>query len=140
MTKLTKRIEIRAPPETVFATISNPEKWPRWAAFVKEASSHGSKAHWVYDMGGMKVESDTEIVKNEPNRVYAFRQTEGFMKRAETRLEVRPSPGGSLVTWDIEYELPYSYLGKLADKLKARKQFDAALEDAAKGLRSHLER
>ncbi|TMI49692.1 SRPBCC family protein, partial [Candidatus Bathyarchaeota archaeon] len=58
MTRIVQQFEVAAPPEKVFATISVPEKWPRWSTFVKQATSHGSTAHWIYDLGGMKVQSD----------------------------------------------------------------------------------
>ena len=140
MTKITRQFDVGAPPEKVFATISVPERWPQWAGFVKQASSRGSAVHWVYEMAGMKVESDSEVSEVRPNEVYEFRQTGGFLKRAATRLEILPSRKGSAVTWNLEYELPYSYLGKLVDKLKARKQFEEALDVAVANLRGLLER
>ena len=140
MTKIVKEFDVRAPPERVFEAISKPERYPQWADFVKAASSRGPKTHWVYEMEGMKVESDTEETACEENRVYGFRQTGGFLKHGETRLEIQPSKNGSSVVWTNQYELPYSYLGKLMDKLKARKQFEKAMEQAIKGLTALVER
>ena len=117
-----------------------PEMWPRWATFVKRGSSNGPRARWVYDMAGMKIESDTEVTETPQDRVYSFRQTGGFMKTAETPLEIAPTPKGSSLTCDIEYELHYSYLGKLADKLRAKKMFEAAIDDGVKNLTVLLER
>ena len=140
MTKITRTFEVGAPPEKVFAAISVPEKWPQWATFVKGASSDGPKAHWVYELGGMKVESDTEVSRISANRLYEFEQKRGFMKSAATRLEIEPSERASTITWTVQYELPYSYLGKLVDKLRARQQFERAIDEAITNLQAFLKR
>lgn len=140
MTKIIKEFEVEALPERVFRVVSVPDKWPQWCGFVKRASSNGSDAHWVYDMGGMKVESDSKVSELRENSVYEFRQTSGFMKSGATRFDIRPSEKGSKVIWTTEYELPFSYLGKIADKLKARRQFEQAIERALKSLIQFLER
>src|SRR3989442_1724201 len=121
MTRIVRQFEVAAPPEKVFATVSVPEKWPSWSTFVKQATSNGPNAHWIYDLAGMKVESDSEIAEMTENSVYEFRQTTGFMKEGKTRIEIHRSKKGSEVTWVTNYKLPYSYLGKLVDKLKAGK-------------------
>ena len=96
--------------------------------------------HWVYNMEGMKVDADTEVTEIQQNEVYSFRQTSGFLKRGESRFEILPSKKGSIVTWTNEYELPYSYLGKLMDKLRARKQFEEGMDASIKNLTKILER
>ena len=140
MTKIVKQFEVEASPDKVFAIISVPEKWPQWASFVKRASSVGLKTHWVYDMGGMKVESDTQVSDVKENKVYEFCQTKGFMKDGGTRFDIKTSKKGSSITWTTEYELPYSYLGRLADKLRAKKQFDKAIDKSVSSLKQVLER
>ena len=140
MPKIVKRFEVSAPPERVFEAVSVPEKWPQWTAFVQAASSRGPKTHWVYNIRGMKVEADTTVTEIQENKVYGFRQTSGFLKRGEGRFEILPSKKGSIVTWTNEYELPYSYLGKLMDKLKARKQFEEGMDQSIERLKQLLER
>ena len=134
MTKIERTFDVPARPENVFAEVSDPARWPGWCDFVKSASPSGSRAHWVYNLGGMKVESDTELTERRENAVYAFRQTQGFLKSGTTRLELAPTNAGSQVTWTLEYELPYSYLGKLVDKLKGKKQFEGAVDASIRNL------
>ncbi len=140
MTRIVKQFDVGAPPEKVYAVTSRPEKWPQWASFVKQVSSNGPKAHWVYEMGGMNVESDTVESRVEENRLYGFQQTSGFLKNGETILEINPTKNGSSVTWTMEYEPPYSYLGKVMDKLRMKKQVEVALDESAKNLKKLLER
>ena len=141
MTEIRRTLEVDAPPEKVFAAISVPEKWPQWASFVREASSDGPKAHWIYEMGGgMKVESETEETEISQDRVYAFRQTGGFMKSGQNRMEIEAAGEGSRLTWTVQYEFPYSYLGKVMDKLKGRKQFEEAIDTSIRNLEELLGR
>lgn len=140
MTRVVKQFDVGAPPERVFAVTSHPEKWPQWASFVKQASSNGPRAHWVYEMLGMSLESDTVETKVEENKIYGFQQTGGFLKNGETLLEINPTKNGSSVTWTTEYEPPYSYLGKVMDKLRMKKQFEDAVDESAKNLKKLLER
>lgn len=139
MTTIVKEFEVGAPPQRVFAAVANPERYPRWAVFVKAARTQGPRTHWVYELGRMQVELDTEETVSEPNRIYGFRQTAGFLKSGETRLEIRPTTSGSSVTWTNEYELPYAYLGDLMDRLQQRKQFEEGMDRSILRLKTLLE-
>ncbi len=91
-------------------------------------------------MGPAKVESNTVITEKRENKVFAFRQTDGWFKSAETRLEVEPTKTGSRVTWTAKYELPYSALGRIADRLQATQQMKDLMDKAAENLQNLLAR
>src|SRR5437773_2571542 len=63
MTKIERTFDVPARPENVFAEVSDPARWPRWCDFVKSASPSGSRAHWVYNLGGMKFEADPDMTE-----------------------------------------------------------------------------
>ena len=138
MTKIVRKFEVGVSPDRVYAAVSAPEKWPQWAGFVRQATTQGTKTHWIYDMGGMKVESDSEVKEDNPNDVYWFEQTKGFMKSGGTKFQIASTNDGSSVTWTTEYQLPYSYLGKLIDKLRAQKQFEKAIDESIPNLKKLL--
>ncbi len=140
MTTLTKRFELTASPGKVFSIVSVPERWPQWMPSVKRASSSGSKVHWVYGMGPAKVESNTVITEKQENKIFEFRQTDGWFKSAQTRLEIEPTRTGSRVTWTVKYELPYSTLGRIADRLQATQQMKDLMNKAADNLQALLAR
>ena len=140
MAKIVKEFEVRASPARVFAAVANPEKYPLWAVFVKAATSRGPKAHWVYEINGLQVESDTEETVREADRLFGFRQTAGFLKSGVTRLEIRPTRKGSSVVWTNLYVFPYSYLGNLMDKLRAQEQFEEGMDKSIVRLKALLER
>ncbi len=91
-------------------------------------------------MGGMNVESDTEVIQSRENSVYEFHQTNGFLKSGQFRLDIKPTDKGSSVTWTVDYEPPYSYLGKVMDKLMMRKQLEESVDESVKNLKKLLER
>jgi len=63
----------------------------------------------------------TEFVKNKRQVV---RQKGGAMKKMLMTDTFEPTDGGTKWTSILEYELPYSLLGKLIDKLKFRKDIE----------------
>ena len=140
MTKIVKEFDVGASIERVYQVVSNPEAWPQWAAFVRAAKRDGRKTHWQYEMGQMKVESDTIETVSKKDRVYGIRQASCFLKTGETLLELRASTKGSSVVWTNQYELPYSYLGKLMDKVKAKRQFEKGMDESIERLKNLLER
>ena len=139
MTKIVRDFEVAGPPNSVFALISVPEKWPQWANWVKQAKSDGNKTHWIYVMGGMKVESNTDITELKINSFYGFKQTKGFLKSGEISMHIEPNGEGSRINWVVEYEPPYSYLGKVMDKLMISKQFEQSIDESVISLKRTFE-
>jgi hypothetical protein len=48
--------------------------------------------------------------------------------------------GGTKATFVMDYDLPYSVLGKLIDKLRVSKEFDKNMEQAMKKLKEIAEK
>src|SRR2546427_11283314 len=86
MTKIVRTFEVAGPPENVFGLLSDPEKWPRWAPFVRQASRIGPKTHWISDLGGMKVEAHTEVTESSENRRNALHQHVGVLATGSARV------------------------------------------------------
>jgi hypothetical protein len=63
----------------------------------------------------------TEFVKNK--KVVMHTIGAGKLKMIGTWTD-EPSAKGTKVTYDMEYEVPYSILGKLVDKLKVQKDIE----------------
>ena len=51
-----------------------------------------------------------------------------------------PTKAGTKVTQTIDYELPYSVLGKLIDKLRVHKAMDKSYDVALKKLKDIMEK
>jgi len=81
----------------------------------------------------MKVETFTEIVELEPNTKLVFRLKQGrILKSLAQTVTLEPTPRGTTVKDQAEYEVSMGYLGKILRKLvldrTIRKNFSVFLK------------
>ena len=133
MTRIERSIVIEAPVEKVFAFVNDfdnfiktqpPEmemeilsrdEGPQRVGFTLKVRTKVGDQVWE-----LEVET-TEFVENER---LSMRQKGGPMKKFDMFDMFEPTDGGTKWTSILEYELPYSLLGKLIDKLKVRKDME----------------
>ena len=119
MVTIEKSILVEAPPEEVFDYMSDPrhlpEIWPSMVGVedVADLPSGGHRYHWIYKMAGVRLEGDSETVEFEPGKHIVEKNTGQIpstfdwtfsLENGSTRLKTR-----------VEYEIPESLLGKLAE-------------------------
>ena len=146
MTKITKSVEIKVPPEKVFSFMISDrmnEVWGKWMEgkwVSKDPVGLGSVGHFVAKPDfKIKGEWDEEVTEFEVNKKLAMRTVEGSkMKMGVTGL-LEPTAEGTKVTYTDEYALPYSVFGKLIDKLVARKETERFMEELMSNLKKALE-
>ncbi len=90
-------------------------------------------------MSGQKIKSEAEYVEFEKNRRFVERQTEGDMKKWEQTFVFEATGKGTKVNLTTEYQLPYSILGKIIDRLKAGKEIQTSVEAAIEKTKEILE-
>jgi len=127
--------EIEVPLEKVFAFSADPKSFEKVAAAESETKVEitsdetvglGTTFHLSAIMAGQKMEGDIETVEFEENRTAVCRLTKGDLKRLEMTDVFEATDKGTRVTTTWDYELPYSVLGKILDKLKVGKEIEAA--------------
>jgi uncharacterized membrane protein len=143
--KLAKSVEIEASPEKVFAFFIDNEKMNeigKGNLEVEQTSKGpvgvGSTSHWVATAGGNQQEWDMEITEFVKNKKLVTRTIGASKFKAAISYALEPTAKGTKVTYSMDYELPYSVLGKLVDKLKVGKDIEknigAIIEKAKKAL------
>jgi uncharacterized membrane protein len=143
--KLTKSIEIEASPEKVFAFILDSKKMNElskgnleWEPTSKEPVGVGSTSHWVATAGGNQQEWDMEVTEFVKNKKCAMRTIGASKFKSTILFTLEPTAKGTKLAYSYDYELPYSVLGKLVDKLKVGKEMEknigAMTEDIKKAL------
>lgn len=144
MAKIRRSIEINAPPEKVFAFLDNPENFPKLEIGIKDVKiiskkkrGIGTIAHFVNEVAGLKFESDMETVKRIENKLFAVKAISGMKLKISEKLE--RVNGKTRVVWDLDYEMPYSFFGKMTDKLFKRIAEKQA-EEFLKNLKKILEK
>ena len=145
MAKIEKTIETSVPPEKVWPTLFW-DRIPEWLEGIKEAEYTseekdvvGATAHVVGETNGMKVEFDIEITEYTKNSGASWRTTAGnFTAIGKTIL--KPTDVGTKLTLIMDYDLPYSILGKIIDKLLVSRDMEKGFDDGLKKLKDTLEK
>lgn len=149
MTRIEKSIEIEAPVEKVFAFVIDVENFAKTGPPETEMEilSHdegpvrvGYTVKMRAKLGGNVIEVEDECTELVKNKKYSGRQKAGSLKKMEHTDLLEPTEKGTKLTRIMEYELPYSLLGKIIDKLKVHKDMEKATDYSAKKTKEFLEK
>ena len=144
MARIEKSIEISATPQKVWEMLFW-DRIPEWFDGIKEAKytsedkeSVGATAHVVSETAGVRAEFDVEITEYVMNERATWRTTAGnFTAVGLTTLD--PTEAGTRLTFVIDYDLPYSILGKVIDKLLVGREFEKGIGTGLEKLKNILE-
>jgi carbon monoxide dehydrogenase subunit G len=146
VTKLTKSIEIEASPEKVFAFIIDTEKLNEITKGFQEIEitskgpiGVGTTGHIVGKAGGSQMELDMEITEFEKNKKVSMRTIGASKLKAQMSDILEPTAKGTKLTRTSDYELPYSILGKIIDKLRVSKDMEKSMEKVLRDTKKALE-
>jgi uncharacterized protein YndB with AHSA1/START domain len=134
---------IAAPPERVWAVVSDPHHLPRWwprAVRVEDVREDSGQAmKWTTVLGtesGTRVRADYSRIDPEREHSFAWTQDlegtpfERILRSAEVVIRVEPEGEGSRVTVDSSERLRgLSRLGSPLMRAAARRRVDEALEN-----------
>ena len=133
LTKIDKSIVIHAPTEKVYAYIKDIDNFakaqpPETETKVLSKPEGGPKVGQISRMsmkaGGQVYEWENEITEVTENKKMSAIQKGGPFKRLEWTQTCEPTNGETKYSLTCEYELPYSIVGKIIDKLKIEKEVD----------------
>ncbi len=138
-------IEIHASVETVFDMIANqPERMADWWPPIElqervtpPPTGLGSVSRYVYNMMGVKIKGEHEVLELTPNQHLKVKTTSGIDSQFDWHFE--PSPGGTHLTVRVDYTLPGSVLGQLLNRLAIEKKNEQDLEEGLHNLKAILE-
>jgi uncharacterized membrane protein len=148
-------VEINKPPSTVFKMLRDANNIKAWAPvvtdsycsepFVNEGTPFSVKAD-LKPVGGPKFEFDNVVAKLVDDKELVWRQTKGTMKRLEWHFHLEPigtsqNPDGeaTMLSLTIDYDMPYSFLGSIMDKVKMNRVITAACRVNLEGLKRKIE-
>jgi carbon monoxide dehydrogenase subunit G len=144
--KVTASIEIEASPEKVFAFMCDVEKMNEITKGFEEAEYKskgpigvGTTKHVVGKAGRFKEESDMEITEFEKDRKVSMRTIGASRVKMNVSQSFEPTAKGTKLTVTNDYEVPYSILGKLVDKIMVQKNIEKAMERNLKNIKKALE-
>ena len=146
MGKETGSIEIKASPEKVFAFILDSKKLNEigkgnleMEPTSKEPVGVGSTSHWVATAGENQQEWDMEFTEFVKNKKMVTRTIGASKFKSTISFALEPTAKGTKLTYSMNYELPYSVLGKLVDKLKVGKDMEKNMGAMMENIKKALE-
>lgn len=144
--RIEKSVKINASLEKVFALLTDRKEVPKWNKLIKEAivtskeqTGVGSTVHYVGEAGGARGEWDIETTEWVKNKKYATRTTSGDLAMLAT-WTLKEVDGGAELTYEIRYELPYSILGNIINRLRASKDIENGMIAALQNLKQLSEK
>jgi uncharacterized membrane protein len=149
LTRIEKSIVIEAPVEKVFDFVTDfdnfvktspPEMEMTVLSRDKGPDRVGFKAKVRAKAGGQVLEMEVENTELVKNKRHVVRQKGGALKKMEATDLFEPTEKGTKWTLIFEYELPYSLLGKVVDKLKVRKDIEKGMDYTVKKTKELIEK
>ena len=144
LARIERSIEINEPLGKVFSLI-NWDKVPEYYDSIKKVEwtsepkmKVGATVHVFSEIAGSKGEWNAEITEYKDNEKVSWRTTEGNMTIIYNAT-LDPTKAGTKLTTSFDYELPYSILGKLIDKLRVHKSLEKETEKALQKMKAIAE-
>jgi len=133
MMTLRQSVDIDAPPEVVFAYVTDLSTLAEWIPAMVETrdsigEGEGRQYEWTYKLAGMLFSGESVVIEEVPNR-RSVHQSIGAVRSTWT-LQVEPRDDGSRFILDVAYEVPVPVLGRLAERIileRDRRDLEAAL-------------
>ena len=146
MGKWSKSLEIEESPEKVFAfTIDNKKMNDVMKGFAEsEITSKGpfgvgTTVHFVGKAGGQQLEWDMEVSEFVKDKKITYHTIGASKFKMTNTSTLEPTAKGTKLTSSVDYELPYSVLGKLVDKLRVSKGIDKDNTNLLENIKKALE-
>ncbi len=140
MAKIHRTITITAPPEKVYAYVTDPENLPVfWPSMVevsnaKKEANGGVSFDWVYKMAGIRFKGHSNPVEVTPNRHATMRNDGGIPSTFDW--DYQPKGGATEVTLDVDYTVPV--LGRLGEPI-VRRINEHEADVMLRNLKAHFE-
>lgn len=149
MSKVSRSVEISAPVEAVFAYYARPEhiaktfpedvKMKVVPINVKDGFGLGTIFRISGDFGGRFLEWDNETVAYENNKLIQTKAINGPFKKNDITVKFDAIPDGTKLTFEADYDIGYSVLGKAIDKMKIKKEVEMGIERSCYAVKRYIE-
>lgn len=141
MAKTEASTRINAPPEQVMEALLDVVAAPEWTPSLEkvwDVQGHGVGCtyEWQYQMGGVSFKGNTEITEATAERLVM--KTTGGIPSAWV-WTLAPAADGTDLDLSVEYTVPGSVLGAIANKLVIERQNQKETNQALANLKARLE-
>lgn len=144
MRRIEARVEIQRPVAEVFAFASDWRRWEEWWEGVSQFRpttevTRGNGTRYAYKawIAGMTFNLETEIREFTENAGWIGMATKGPPHRTQWVFEARRDK--TYLTYILEYDLPWPFVGPILDALLMRPAWQRMLEHSLGNLKAHFE-
>ena len=135
-------LRIEAPIDQVYATARDPETWSTWFVGVTGperltgSGEVGTVADFEFLLAGMRFPVTVKVVEDKllPEGATWVGKVSGPFE-GEQRWNYRPHGGETAVTLEVEYSVPGSVFGRLADKVFIERMMERNFQHSAENLK-----
>lgn len=145
MTQLNHEIRIQAPPEKVFAILSDLEAVQHYNPAVKQAKyisqqKQGAGAARVCDLGkdGQIKERVTDWQAGKYITMELY-ESPWPIKHMRWKTMVKPNGEGTLLSQTMDYQMKFGFLGSLMDSMMMKNKMDKTLVEVFTSLKTYAE-
>lgn len=142
--KVFKQVSIKADPDKVLEYIANVNNHPAFLSALKsvenisgEPTQVGTTWDWHFVMAGVELTGKGETVEHTPGQRYSFKTTTGAQSTFTYNVEAEGE--GTKLTIEVEYEVPETVLGKVADQTVIESLNNKEADSAAENIKAILE-
>jgi len=145
MPTVEQSIDIAAPVEKVYNIIANqPERQPEWwppmefsERVTPPPTQIGSVSRYVYNMLGVKIKGEHEVIELEENRHIKVKTVSGI--DSTFVFTFKPSNTGTNLNIRVDYSVPGSVIGQLLNKVAIERKNEQDLESGLHNLKAIAE-
>jgi len=149
MSKVSRSVEISAPVAAVFQYYARPEhiaktfpedvKMKVIPIKVKEGFGVGTVFRIEGEFGKRPLAWDMETVAYKNNEAIQVRAVNGPFKKNVITVKFAASETGTKLTFEADYELGYSLLGKAIDRIRLKKEVEMGIERSCASVKQFIE-
>lgn len=149
MAKAEGSIVIHAPVDKVFRRIAQHDRCNDWLDFVSNANYNseqrrgvGTSAHHWGQIMGRRMEWDGRIIEWVEDARIVWQATSGQPKKMQMRAInwAKKEDGNTRYGLEVEYQPPYSILGKVMDAIMMRRAIMRSINNSLEKLKAVVER
>jgi carbon monoxide dehydrogenase subunit G len=85
------------------------------------------------------MEFDSEVIEFVKNEKFVSHTIGASKFKGTASFTLEPTTKGTKVTYSMDYEMPYSVLGKLIDKVRVHKKMEEGISNAMENAKKTLE-
>ena len=149
MSKVSRSVEISAPVAAVFQYYARPEhiaktfpedvKMKVIPINIKEGFGVGTVFRIEGEFGKRPLAWDMETVAYENDSLIQVKAINGPFKKNVITVKFAPIESGTKLTFEADYELGYSLLGKAIDKIRLKKEVEMGIERSCASVKQFIE-